>query len=328
MAIRIARRQFIATLGGLVAARPIAARTQPSERRIGILIGGPYKLAERRAQALVEGLRERGWIEGRNIRFDYRAVGEVEGMRGAAAEIVGLAPDVIVANSNAFVSALRQVNRGIPTVFVQIGDPVGSGFVDNLARPGGVITGFNAFEPEIAGKWLQILVEIAPRVTRVLLLMNPETAAHVAMTRAVEAAASASGVKLTSAAVHNGAEIEQVIRLLEPAGGSLIVLPHSVMGTNRDLIAELALRYKLPAVFPFREWIGTNGGLMAYGPDVIDLFRRSADYVDRILRGANPGDLPVQNPNKYELVINNKTAKALGIEVPATMLARADEVIE
>jgi putative ABC transport system substrate-binding protein len=332
----VKRREFITLLGGAAAAslfaRPLTAEQAPARmRRIGVLMGAPEADPDtkRRIDALVQKLRGLGWTEGRNVRFDYRTTPEVARMRGYAADIVGSEPDVIVAHSNAFLAALRQVDRTIPTVFAQVADPVGSRFVASLARPGGNLTGFTNFEAEIGGKWLELIKEIAPRVTRALVLLHMETAANVAFLRAAEAAASALGVQVSAAGVHNVAEIEQAIEAFASApDGALVAMPHVVIGPSRDRIAALAARHRLPCIYPFRFWMTTNGGLMAYGVDVIDLFQRAAVYVDRILRGTLPGDLPVQNPTKYELVINLKTAKALGLEVPPTLLVRADEVIE
>jgi putative tryptophan/tyrosine transport system substrate-binding protein len=327
------RREFIRLLGVAAAAWPLAARAQQADRvrRVGVLMGAPENDPEtkRRTSALVDNLRALGWIEGRNIRFDYRITTDVARMRGYADEIVDLAPDVIVAHSNPFLANLRQVNRTIPTVFVQVADPVSSGFVESLSRPGGNLTGFANFEAEIGGKWLGLLKEVAPRLSRALVLLHQETAANVAFLRAAETAAPSLHMTVTAAGVHNAAEIERaIIVFAQEPDGSVIVMPHTVMGPHRDLIAGLAARHRLPSMFPFRFWMATNGGMMSYGVDVIDLFRKSAAYIDRILRGDKPSDLPVQNPTKYELVINLKTAKTLGLDVPATVLARADEVIE
>jgi putative ABC transport system substrate-binding protein len=326
------RREFITLLGG-VASLPLAASAQQPDRvrRVGVLMGAPENDPDtkRRTSVLVDNLRALGWIEGRNVRFDYRITTDVARMRGYAAETVDLAPDVIVVHSNPFVANLRQVNRTIPTVFVQVADPVGSGFVDSLARPGGNLTGFVNFEAEIGGKWLELLKEVAPKLSRALVLLHQETAANVAFLRTAEAAAPSLQMTVTAAGVQNAADIERAIGAFaqEPDGG-VIVIPHAVMGPHRDLIAGLAARHRLPSMFPYRFWMATNGGMMSYGVDVIDLFRRSGVYVDRILRGDKPGDLPVQNPTKYELVINLKTAMVLGLIVPPSLLARADEVIE
>ena len=327
------RREFITLLGGGVAAWPLAARAQQPERmrRIGVLfpISQTDPETKRRIEVLVQKLRELGWAEGRDVRFDYRFSPEVERMGVYAAEIVELRPDVIVVNSNPFLAALRQVNRTIPTVFVQVADPVGSGFVDSLARPGGNLTGFSNFEAEIGGKWLELLKEIAPRVTRALVLLNQETAANVALLRAAEAAAPSLQINVTAAGVHNTGEIEQaIVTFAQEPNGGLIVIPHVVMAPAVDRIAALAARHRLPCIFPFRFWMAMNGGLMSYGIDAVDLFRRGGAYVDRILRGAKPSDLPVQNPTKFELVINLKTAKALDLAVPPTLLATAEELIE
>ena len=327
------RRDFLGVLGGMATTWPLAASAQRGERarRIGVLMGASDNDPEtkRRIAGLVEGLGKLGWIEGRNIQFEYRITVDVARMRGYATEIVDLAPDVIVVQSNPFLANLRQVNRTIPAVFAQVADPVSSGFVESLARPGGNLTGFSNFEAEIGGKWLGLLKEAAPRITRCLVLLHQETAANVAFLRAAEAAAPSLQVRVTAAGVHNAAEIEQAIVAFaqEPDGG-VIVMPHTVIGPSRDLIAALAARHRLPSMFPFRFWMAANGGLMSYGVDVVDLFRRSAVYVDRILRGVKPSDLPVQNPTKYELVINLRTARTLGLTVPPTLLAFADEVIE
>ena len=327
------RREFITLLGGAAAAWPLSARAQQPDRmrRVGVLMGAPENDPEtkRRTSALVDSLRVLGWTDGRNIRFDYRITTDVARMRGYAAEIVDLAPDVIVAHSNPFLDNLRQVNRTIPTVFVQVADPVNSGFIESLARPGTNLTGFTNFEAEIGGKWLELLKEVAPHLTRALVLLHQETAANVAFLRAAETSAGSLHMTVTAAGVHNAAEIERAIIVFaqEPDGG-VIVMPHTVIGPHRDLIAGLAARYRLPSMFPFRFWMATNGGMMSYGVDVVDLFRRSAVYVDRILRGDKPSDLPVQNPTKYELVIDLKTAKAMGLAVPPTLLVSADEVIE
>ena len=327
------RREFITLLCGAAAAWPLAARAQRADRtrRIGAVFGAPENDPEtkRRIDALVQGLRELGWIEGRNVSFDYRISVDVERIRVYAAEIVELAPDVIVVHSNVFMAALQQINRTIPTVFAQVADPVGSGFVESLARPGANVTGFTNFESEIGGKWLEILKEVAPHVSRTLFIHHPQTAANIAFLRAAEAAAPALRMTVIAAGVHNAAEIERAITSFAAGSdGGLIAAPHVIIGPSRDLIAALATRHRLPCLYPFRFWVATNGGLISYGVDVVDLFRRAAVYVDRILRGAKPADLPVQNPTKYELAINLKTAKAIGLEVPPTLLARADEVIE
>lgn len=329
---QLKRRNFVALIGGAAAAWPLVAHAQQERmRRIGVLMGtlDNDPDTKRRTAVLVEGLGKLGWIEGRNVQFEYRFTTDVARMRSYAAEIVDYSPDVILAHSNPFLANLRQVNRTIPTVFVQIADPVGSGFVESFARPGGNLTGFSNSEVEIGGKWLELLKGIAPRITRCLVLLHQETAANVAFLRAAEAAVPSLQVRVTAAGIHNAVEIEQaIVAFVQEPDGGVIVIPNPVTGANRDLIATLAARYRLPTMFPFRFWMATNGGLMSYGVDVVDLFRRSAVYVDRILRGVKPGDLPVQAPTKYELVINRKTATALGLVIPDKLLSTADEVIE
>jgi putative ABC transport system substrate-binding protein len=328
----VRRREFVALLGTAAASSTrTSAQSVERTRRIGVLVGseenGPD--TKQRVRALVQTLKELGWTEGENLRTDYRFTSEVNRMRGFASEMVELAPEVIVAHSNPFAAQLRRVNRGIPIVFVQVSDPVGSGFVDKMAHPGGVMTGFTNFEAEIGGKWIELLKEIAPLVTRTLFLYHAETAANVAILRAAEAAAPDLGMTVVRAAVNGPAtEIEQAINSFAQAGGGVILAPHVVIVPNLDLIARLAARHGLPCVYPFRFWISRNGGLMSYGIDGQDIFRRAAGYVDKILRGAKAGDLPVQNPVKYELVIHLKTAASLGLTIPPTLLARADEVIE
>jgi putative tryptophan/tyrosine transport system substrate-binding protein len=326
------RREALVVLGG-TAVWPLSARAQPQARtrRIGVLIGAAEADpgTKQRILALVRGLRELGWTEGENIRIDYRFTTDVDRMRSYASEVVELQPDIIVGHSNPFVASLRTVNRAIPIVFIQVSDPVAGGFVDNMARPGGVMTGFTNFEAEIGGKWIELLKEIAPRVTRTLFLHHAQTAANVAFLRAAEAAAPTLGMTVIPVGVNGPAEVEQAITsFAEGSDGGLIAAPHVVIGPAVDIIARMAMRHRLPCIFPFRFWMARNGGLMSYGVDAADLFRRAAGYVDRILRGAKPSDLPVQNPTKYELVLNIKTAQALGLTIPPTLLARADEVIE
>jgi putative tryptophan/tyrosine transport system substrate-binding protein len=326
------RREFITLLGGGgAAAWPLAARAQQPKgmRRIGLLMGTQQTDPEmkRRIEVLVQKLLEFGWAEGRDVRFDYRFSTEVERMNVYAAEIVELRPDVIVVHSNPFLAALRQVNRTIPTVFIQVADPVGSGFIDNLAHPGGNITGFSNFEAEIGGKWLEILKEVSPTVTRALVLLHTQTAANVAFLRAAEMASTSLGITVTSASVQDAAEISSAFETFAAPNSGLLVMPHIVTVSNRVLIGELAIHHRMPTVAPFG-FMAASGLLVSYGIDVVDLFRRAASYVDRILRGAKPAELPVQQPTKYELVVNLKTAKAIGLTVPATLLARADAVIE
>ena len=282
-----------------------------------------------RFSAFQEGLREAGWVEGRNIRIDYRwADGDPDRLRAYAAEIVGSAPEAIFCNSTPVLAALRKETQTIPIVFTGISDPVGVGFVASLARPGGNLTGFANFEPEMGGKWLQELKEVAPSVNRVAFILNRQNASWASLFRAIEAVAPMFGVTASAVDVRNASEIELAIKAFgSQSNGGLIVQPDGITLGHRQLIIDLAAKHGLPAVYPFRVF-AMEGGLMVYGINVADQFRRAASYIDRILRGAKPADLPVQAPTKFELVINLKTAKALGLEVPATVLARADEVIE
>ena len=327
------RRDFITLLGGAAATWPLAARAQQAERmrRVGLLMGYPEGDAEGQANlaAFRRGLQELGWTEGRNIRIDVRwGAADPDKARTLAKELVGMAPDVIVPNTNLMMAILQPETRTIPIVFVFVGDPVGSGYVTNLARPGGNVTGFSALDIAIGGKWLELLKEMAPHVTRVAVVLHPETPPNVGFWHAAEAAAPALGVKVVALGVHSAAEIEGTVTQFarEPDGG-LIIAPHAVTLTYRDLIIGLAARHRLPAIYGFRVF-ATSGGLLSYGTNPSDQFRRGASYVDRILKGEKPGDLPVQNPTKYELVINLKTAKALGVDVPLRLQQLADEVIE
>ena len=326
------RREFVTVIGGIAASWPLVARGQPATtRRVGVLIGTTENDPEtkRRVQGLVQGLREAGWIEGQNIHLDYRFSGaNPDLMRRYSIEIVALAPDVIVVHSNDFLALLRQANRTIPTVFAQVGDPVGSGFVESLARPGGNLTGFTSFEAGIGGKWLQIVKEIAPGITRTLVLLDAKIAANLEFLHTAQSAASAIGVTVTAGAIQDVSELEHLIAgfAAGPIGG-LVVVPSPLVAVNRERIIAFAAEYRLPAVYPFR-FFAISGGLVSYGVDTGDLYRSAASYVDRILKGAKPADLPVQQPTKFELVINLKTAKALGLEIPPTLLARADQVIE
>jgi putative ABC transport system substrate-binding protein len=329
----VRRRKFITLLGGAAASWPLAARAQQPNRmrRVGLLMGYPEGDSEGQANlaAFRRGLEELGWIEGRNIRIDIRWGGaDPDKARTFAKELVGMTPDVIVPNTNMMMAILQKETQSIPIVFVYVGDPVGSGYVTNLARPGGNATGFSALDTAIGGKWLEILKEIAPNVSRVAVILHPETPPNVGFLRAAEAAAPSIGVKVIALGAHSAAEIEGPIpEFAAKSGGGLIIAPHAVTLTYRKLIIGLAARYRLPAVYGFRVF-ATSGGLVSYGTRPPDQFRRGASYVDRILKGEKPGDLPVQNPTEYELVINLKTAKALGLNVPTTLLDRADEVIE
>jgi putative ABC transport system substrate-binding protein len=326
------RRDFIKVTAAVTTTWSLAARAQQSERmrRIGALVAFTENESEGqvRIAAFRRQLQELGWSEDHNLQIDVRYVGgDVERMRPAAAKLVALTPDVIFVQSNPGVAALQQVNRAIPAVFAQVADPVGSGFVDNLAHPGGNITGFTNFEAEIGGKWLEILKEVAPTVTRALVLLHTQTAANVAFLRAAETASTSLGITVTSAGVQDAAEIASAFETFAAPNSGLLVMPHFVTVSNRGLIGELAIGHRMPTVAAFR-FMAASGSLVSYGVDVVDLFRRAASYVDRILRGAKPADLPVQEPTKYELVVNLKTAKAIGLTVPATLLARADGVIE
>ena len=310
-----------------------AARGQQSNRLrlVGVLfaMAPSDPEAEMRVKAFEAGLRELGWTEGRNLRLEYRwAPGDDTLLRTHATELVGLAPDLILATSTPVLAALRQ-GTPLPTVFVQVTDPVGGGFVPNLARPGGYLTGFTSFEFTIGSKWLEALKHVAPEVKRVALIFNPDTAPFARMFwQPVEDAAPSFDVEPIQAPVRDVGEIEHAIAAFaRDANGGLMVLPDVSTTNHRDLIIALAARHRLPAVYPYR-YFATSGGLMSYGSDLADVYRRAASYVDRILKGAVPGDLPVQAPAKFELVINLKTANALGLTVPPLWLGRADEVIE
>jgi putative ABC transport system substrate-binding protein len=327
------RREFITLASGAAAAWPLVAHAQQRERmrRIGALTPWPADNAEgqSRLTAFAQALQQLGWTIGQNIRIDYRwGDGKADTMRKYAAELVALAPDVILANSSAALSPLLQATRTVPIVFAVVADPVGAGYVESLARPGGNATGFTAFEYSIAGKWLELLKEIAPRVKRAAVLRDSALAAGPGQFGAIQALAPSLGVELRPVDVQDAGEIERSIMAFarEPNGGLIVTGSPGAAG-HRDLIIALAARHKLPAVYNALLY-GAAGGLMCYGPDFLDQFRRAAGHVDRILKGEKPADLPVQAPTKYELVINLKTAKALGLEIPPTLLARADEVIE
>ena len=331
MIATLKRRSFITLLGGAAAAWPVVARAQGHSERVhhvGVLLGTTQSGPEP-VQAFAQELRRLGWTEGRGVRIEYRATaGDIDRFRTYAAELVSLAPDVILVQSNPGLAALQQVTRTIPIVFVQVADPVGSGFIESLARPGGNTTGFTNFESSMGSKWLELLKDVSPRSTRILVLLHPETAANMTFWRAAEAVAPSLGVDVKMVGVHDAAEIEHAVMTFSHQGdGGLIAMPHSVTVVHHHLIIELAMRYRLPVLFAFR-YSALAGALMSYGVDADDLYRRAASYVDRILKGAKPAELPVQAPVKFELVINLKTAKALGLEVPPSLLARADEVIE
>jgi putative ABC transport system substrate-binding protein len=324
------RRELITLLGGASLAWPLAARAQ-RPRRIGVLtLFSEHDTEGRfRFSAFQEGLREAGWVEGRNIRIDYRwADGDLDRLRTYAAEIIDSAPEAIFCNSTPVLAALRKGTQTIPIVFTGISDPIGAGFVANLARPAGNLTGFASFEPEMGGKWLQELNGVAPSVNRVAFILNRQNASWANLFQAIEIVASTLGVTASAVDVRDAAEIELAIKSFgSQSNGGLIVQPDGITLGNRHLIIDLAAKHGLPAVYPFRVF-AMEGGLMSYGINVADQFRSAASYIDRILRGAKPAELPVQAPTKFELVINFKTAKSLGLTVPPALLARADEVIE
>ncbi len=331
--LHMSRREYITLLGGAAATWPIAARAQQGERvrRVGIFMPGAADNSEYqdRNVAFLQALAEKGWAVGRNARFDYRwGAGQIERYRAFAEELVALAPDVILGNGTATVRALQQTTRSVPIVFANITDPVGNGLVASLARPGGNTTGFISQEMGFSGKWLELLKEVAPRVTRVAVVRDSAIASQVGLLGAMQSVAPALGIELRAVEVQDPDEIRRAITdfAREPNGG-LIVSAGARAVLHRELIVMLAAQSRLPAVYPFRTFVSA-GGLMSYGADTIDVYRQAAGYVDRILKGEKPADLPVQAPTKYELVINLKTAKALGLTVPPTLLARADEVIE
>jgi len=327
------RREFITLLGGAAAAWPLGASGQQTApiKRVGVLMS----VAENdrdwqpHVTAFERRLKELGWEKGHNLLVDYRwGAGNVDRMRVHAVELVGFVPDLILANSAPVLAAVQQETHAIPIVFVQVADPIAGGFVASLARPGGNITGFTSFEEMISAKWLELIKHAAPIITRVAIVRN-ETAASASkyFLGAIETAAPSLGVQLTMVNVRDAAEIERAFSAIGASVGGVIALPDPIFSVNRERIIELAAVHRLPAVYYYR-YFATSGGLMSYGPNTVDLYRQAASYVDRILRGAKPAELPVQQPTKFELVINLKTAKTLGLEIPPTLLARADEVIE
>ena len=328
------RREFITLVGGTVTAWPLVTRAQQPEqvRRIGVLMG--FAETDREGQTFVTAFREAlqrlGWAEGRNIRIDYRWTGlNAELVQRFAKELVALQPDLILSHTTPTTTALLQQTRTIPIVFAIVGDPVGSGFVATFSRPGGNVTGFNVSEPTLAGKFLELLKEIAPRVARVAMLFNPSTAPYAEFyLNPFKAAAASLGVEAITAPVRDRSELESVVaaQARTPNSG-LTVMPDGFMNVHRAEVTSLAARYRLPAVYPYRFFVEL-GGLLSYGPDQTDNFRRAAAYADRILKGAKPSELPVQAPVKFEMTINLKTAKALGLDVPLHLQQRADDVIE
>ena len=327
------RREFIAALGSTAAAWPLAVSAQQAERkrRIGVLLN--FRLDDAEGQARVtafgQALQELGWIEGDNVRTDTRWAGDdAELYRRYAEELVALAPDVILAGSSPSLAALQRATSSVPIVFAFVVDPVGAGFITTLARPGGNATGFTAFEYSISGKWLELLKKIAPNVTRVAVLRDPAVAAGIGQFAAIQSTVSSSAVELSSIDTRDASEMERALDKFarEPDGG--VIETASVSGTtHRETIISVVKRQRLPTVYPFRYYV-LGGGLASYGPDPIEQFKRAAKYVDRILKGAKPSDLPVQAPTKYYLVINLQTANAIGLAISPTLLATADEVIE
>jgi putative tryptophan/tyrosine transport system substrate-binding protein len=327
------RREFITLVGGAAAAWPLAARAQPGERarRVGVFSPGVADDPEHQVRnaAFLQGLGEFGWIVGRNLRIDYRwGANDPERYRAIAIELIALAPDVILAQGTSTVTALQRATRSVPIVFANVTDPVGGGLVASLARPGGNATGFVSTEFGFSGKWLELLKEIAPRVTRVAVLRSSAVAAQIGLFGGIQSVAPSLGVELRPIDTGDVGEIERAVTAFagEPNGGLMAASGSGVL-LHRELIVALAAKHRLPAVYAYRSHV-MSGGLVCYGPDSVDQFRRAAGYVDRILKGEKPADLPVQASTKYELVINLKTAKALGLEVPPMLLARADEVIE
>jgi putative ABC transport system substrate-binding protein len=325
------RRDFISIIGGTAAVWPFAARTQQGMRRVAVVLGFEQgdEQGHMRLAAFVETLARLGWSDGRNVRLDIRwAGGNVARYKTIAMEVIAASPDVIAAMTNPFLAQLQPLTKAIPIVFIRVSGSVGAGFVNNIARPGGNITGFENFQPETGGKWLELLKEAVPSMTRAGILVQPENSSLAALRQVIEAAAPKLGVQASAIGVHDTAEIERgIAAFAEQTNGGLIVLADPLTIRNRDLIIALAARYRLPTIYMLR-YFANSGGLIAFGSDQLEQWRGAGGYVDRILKGEKPGDLPVQAPTKYELVINLKTAKALGIELPPMLLARADQVLE
>jgi putative ABC transport system substrate-binding protein len=330
---RMKRREFVTLIGGAAATWPFAALAQQSNsmRRMGVLMGFPE--GDPYAQAYVLAMRQKleslGWVESRNIRIDYRwAGGDPEKARAFARELIGMTPSVIVTSTNQVTEIVRRETQSIPIVFASLGDPVGSGLVASLSRPGGNVTGFPVFVDAMGSKWLELLREVAPSVERVGFIFHPDAGPHVGVVRAAQSAAPSLNLKLIPLPIHDANEIVAAIKeFTSEVGGGLIVPTHAVTYSNRDLLVSLATSNRLPTVFA-EPLFAESGGLLSYGSDTAELFRGAASYVDLILKGAKPAELPVQLPTKFNLIINLKTAKALGLEISPTLLARADEVIE
>jgi len=334
MSAGIKRREFISLLGGAAAAWPVTAWAQQREhmRRIGVLVSilaADDPEWQARGNAFVQSLQERGWSDGRNVRIEYRwGLGDQDRLRKYAAELVSFAPDVILAAGSLAVASLQQSNRSVPIVFANVSDPVGNAFVASLARPGGNTTGFMNVEFAFSAKWLELLKEIAPRVTRVAVVRNAANPVEVPRFAAIQAVAPSLGVELIPIIGRDPADIERdITTFARGRNGGLIVTAASAQNLQRDAIIAATAQHQLPGVYPFRGYVAA-GGLISYGIDQAEPYRLAASYVDRILKGEKPADLPVQAPTKYELAINLKTAKALGLTVPDNLLARADEVIE
>jgi putative tryptophan/tyrosine transport system substrate-binding protein len=325
------RREFLGIVGG-AAVWPIALKAQPAERTrvVGVLeiLGTDDPETKARSEVFAQTLQQLGWTVGRDLKIETRNVGrDIDHLRGYAAELVALAPDVIVSVGSVTVAPLQQATRTIPIVFVNVPDPVGAGFVQSMARPGGNITGFLNFEYSMSGKWAELLKQIAPNVSRALVFRDPTTAAGIGQFGAIRSVAQSLGIELTPLNVRDTDEIERnVTEFARSANGGIIVTPGGA-AAHRGLIIKLAARYKLPSVYPYR-YYAVDGGLISYGPNTNDPQRRAARYVDRILKGEKPADMPVQAPTKFELVINLKTAKALALTIPQSLVATADEVIE
>jgi putative ABC transport system substrate-binding protein len=327
------RREFITLLGGATAAWPLAARAQQVKRvpRIGVLFGlaANDPLGKAAIAAFVHELQQLGWADGRNVQIEYRwGGGNADDLRKYALELVTLAPDVLVATGGTSIGPLLHATRIVPIVFANVPDPIGSGFVESLSRPGGNATGFVQFEYNLSGKWLELLKQIAPGVTSTAILWDPAIIAGIGQFAVIQSVAPSLGVEVRALNVRDAAEIERAVTAFArlPNGG-LIVTASASAFIHRDLIVKLAARYKLPTIY-FQRLFVTEGGLISYGPNFLDQYRRAASYVDRILKGEKPADMPVQAPTKYELIVNLKAAKAIGLSVPASLLARADEVIE
>ena len=326
------RREFITLLGGAAAMWPLAARAQQGERvrRIVALTGIADEAGSQpRYEAFRQTLAELGWTDGRNVRIDYRwGEGKLDIMRRHAAELAALAPDVILISGGATLGAMLQATRAVPIVFVIVPDPVGSGFVDSLSRPGGNATGFMQFEYSLSAKWLELLKDIAPGVTRVAIPWDPSIAAGIGQFAVIQSVAPSLGVEVFPINVRDAPEIERAVTAFaRPGNGGMVVTVSPLAVFHRDLIVALAARHKLPAVYAARDFVA-SGGLISYAADFVEQYRRAAGYIDKILKGTKPADLPVQAPTKYNLVVNLKTAKALGLAIPPTLLARVDEVIE